>query len=273
MVPTSPLSLQDAIHWVDSESQDQETLVRLRAASALVEELADIGDAVLDFFVDRARHDGHSWSEIGVALGVSKQAAQQKHTARVSLGPNGPTFEQLTPRARSVVRGAERIARSWGHGYLGTEHLLVALYREPACVGAKVLVSSGLSQKRAESAVAERVGRGKGPLEGDLPYTPRALAVFTTALSSALARGHNYIGTEHLLLGLAQGEGIAAVVLRDGGLTPETVAREIEVKLARSVEARGPLEAIRKKTATTANASASASASKKATSARKARRR
>jgi ATP-dependent Clp protease ATP-binding subunit ClpC len=116
-------------------------------------------------------------------------------------------------------------------------------------------------------AVAERVGRGGEQVAGDLTYTPRALAVFSSALSSALAMGHNYIGTEHLLLGLARGDGVAAAVLRDGGLTQEMVAREIENKLARYVDAGAAAKGSPKRTAP------KPSASNKARPARKARRR
>jgi len=267
MVASSPVSLQDAIHWVDNEAQNPDTLVRLETASGLVQGLAEIGDAALGYFIDQARHDGHSWSEIGDALGVSKQAAQQKHMVRVSLGPNAPTFEHLTPRARSVVGEAEEIARNWGHGYVGTEHLLLALYREPKGIGAQVLVGSGLSEEGAESAVAQRVQRRTGRMEGDLTFTPRAIAALSGALSSALAINHNYIGTEHLLLGLVRGDGVAADVLRHGGLSQEIVAQGVADNLARYVDGRSAAKAPRKRTAT------KASASKKTAAATKARRR
>ena len=261
------MSLQDAISWVNDETQIPDTLVRLETASVLVQGLAEVGDAALGYFVDQARHDGHSWSEIGAALGVSKQAAQQKHMVRVSLGPNAPTLENLTPRARSVVSGAGEIARGWGHGYVGTEHVLLALYHEPKGIGAQVLVESGLSLERAQSAVAERVERGARRMEGDLPFTPRAIAVFSGALSSALAMKHNYIGTEHLLLGLVRGDGVAADVLRDGGLTQEAVARGVEGNLAQYVAARSIPKAPRKR------GPAKASATKKPATATKVRHR
>ena len=270
MVPSSPVSLQDAIRWVNDEAPNPDALARLQTASALVQGLADIGDAALGYFVDQARHDGRSWSEIGDALGVSKQAAQQKHTVRVSFGPNAPTFEHLTPRARRVVSEAEEIARSWGHGYVGTEHLLLALYREPEGIGAKVLVDAGLPHEGAESAVAARVQRGMGRMEGDLTFTPRAIAVLSGALSSALAMNHNYIGTEHLLLGLVRGDGVAAAVLRDGGLTRELVAQAVDAELARHVAGQSPTKAPRKRTA--AKSAASNKTKKTATTA-KARRR
>ena len=248
MVPSSPLSLQDAIRWVNDEAPNPDALARLQTASALVRGLADIGDAALGYFVDHARHDGRSWSEIGDALGVSKQAAQQKHTVRVSFGPNTPTFEHLTPRARRVVSEAEEIARSWGHGYVGTEHLLLALYREPAGIGAQVLVDSGLPHEGRVDGGGTRPTR-HGRMAGDLTFTPRAIAVLSGALSSALALNHNYIGTEHLLLGLVRGDGVAAAVLRDGGLTRESVAQAVDAELARYVAGQSPTKAPRERTA------------------------
>ncbi len=246
----SPLSLQDAIHWVDTEAKDPAPLTRLQTASVLVQGLAEVGDAALGYFVDQARHGGHSWSEIGDALGVSKQAAQQKHVVRLSLGPNAPTFEHLTPRARKVVTEAEGIARSWGHGYVGTEHLLLALYSEPEGVAAQVLVDLKFSRKRAESEVARHVERGSSETEVDLSFTPRVIAAFTDALSSALELNHNYIGTEHLLLGLARGDGVAAQVLRDSELTQDVLAREVSKKLAGYLEAGRAVKGPRKSAAT-----------------------
>src|SRR5580658_932934 len=137
MVPTP--TLQDVIHLVEADTEDAEPLSRLGTASVLVRNLTEVGDAALGYFVDQARHAGHSWSEIGEALGVSKQAAQQKHTVRLSLGLNTPTFERFSPRARNVLSAAEPIARQWGHGCIGTEHLLLALYREPEGVAAQIL--------------------------------------------------------------------------------------------------------------------------------------
>src|SRR5580692_4595706 len=148
MAPTP--SLQDVIHLVEADTDDEQPLSRLRVASAVVQNLTEIGDAALGYFVDQARHAGHSWSEIGEALGVSKQAAQQKQTVRLSLGLNAPTFERFTPRARNVVSAAEPVAREWGHGYIGTEHLLLALYREPDGVAARILNESKLTEQQAQ---------------------------------------------------------------------------------------------------------------------------
>ena len=231
MTPLLTLSLQDVIERVEAEAQDQ-PLRRLQTASALVGELAQIGDAVLGYFVDQARHAGHSWSEIGDALGVSKQAAQQRQTVRMSLGLNNPTFERLTYRARGVLDAAEPIARSWGHGYIGTEHLLLALYQQAEGVAAQILVECALPADKAEAAVLSRTERRPAAPEGKLPFTPKAIAVFNGALASAVEMGHDYIGTEHLLLGLARGNGIAADVLAGFGLTGESLALKVREKLA-----------------------------------------
>lgn len=234
MSPTP--SLQDVIHLVEADTQDDRPLSRLGVASALVQTLAEVGDAALGYFVDQARHAGHSWSEIGEALGVSKQAAQQKHTVRLSLGLNAPTFERFTPRARHVVSAAEPIARAHGHASIDTEHILLALYHEPEGLAAQILNHSDFPANRAKSAVDSRTERGPGSPKEEIPFTAKAIVVFRSALASALEMGHNYIGTEHLLLGLSRGEGLAAEVLEDAGLPRETLERKVTEKLADYVQ-------------------------------------
>jgi Clp amino terminal domain, pathogenicity island component len=245
MSPETSLSLQDVIQRVEAEADDQ-PLSRLQTASALVRELAEIGDAALGYFVDQARHAGHSWSEIGEALGVSKQAAQQKQTVRLSLGLNPQTLARFTDRARAVVAASEPIARKFGHGYIGTEHLLLALYQQPEGVAAQILVESGVSADNAEAAVARRIGPGSIVPEGKLPFTPRAMAVYNAALASAVEMGHNYIGTEHLLVGLARGTGVAAEVLAEFGLTEVNLVQKVRTKLVGYLEVRGQPRATEK---------------------------
>ena len=121
-------SLPEVIHLVEAEAADSSPLASLQTASSLVRELTEVGDATLGYFVDQARHAGHSWSDIGEALGVSKQAAQQRHTVPLPPDLSAPTFSPFTPRALSVVTAAEKVARDRGHSYIGTEHLLLALY-------------------------------------------------------------------------------------------------------------------------------------------------
>ena len=224
-------SLPEVIHLIETESDDPTALGRLRAASDVAGRLAGVGDAALGYFVDQARHAGHSWSEIGTALGVTKQAAQQKHTVRPA--PAVDVFERATPRARNAVGDAAPIARGRGHDQIGTEHLLLALYRDPDSIAAQILAESGLSEDAAAAAVEERAGCGGGAPDGELPFSPQARTVFSAALAAATDLGHNYIGTEHLLLGLARTDGLAREILSGAGLTPEALSRSVTEKLAR----------------------------------------
>ena len=225
-------SLQQLIHLVEDETEDSSPLGRLRAASGLAVHLAEVGDAALGYFVDQARHAGHSWSQIGDALGVSKQAAQQKHTVRQAAGLDEPGFERFTLRARHAVSDAELVAREWGHDYVGTEHLLLSLYRDPHGLAALVLVESGLSEDQATEAVARRVGRGGGARAGKLPFTPKATGVLDAARSAAVDLGHGHVGTEHLLIGLDRVDGVAREVLARAGLTRELIDERVAAKLA-----------------------------------------
>jgi ATP-dependent Clp protease ATP-binding subunit ClpC len=123
-------------------------------------------------------------------------------------------FERFTDSARHVVVLAQEHARLLGHNYVGTEHLLLGLTHDDEGAGGKVLRSFGLSQQEVRAEVELRIGQGADVPAGEFPLTPRAKKVLELALREALSLGHNYIGTEHLLLALIrEGEGVAAHVL------------------------------------------------------------
>ena len=123
-------------------------------------------------------------------------------------------FERFTDQARRVVVLAQEEARLLDHGYIGTEHLLLGLIHEGEGVAARVLERLEISLLKVRSEVEEIIGRGGSAPVGHIPFTPRAKKVLEMSLREALALGHNYIGTEHMLLGLVrEGEGVAAVVL------------------------------------------------------------
>ncbi len=123
-------------------------------------------------------------------------------------------FERFTDRARRVVALAQEEARMLNHNYIGTEHLLLGLIRESEGVAAKALESLGISLEAVRQQVKEIIGRGQQAPSGHIPFTPRAKKVLELSLREADGLGHNYIGTEHLLLGLIrEGSGVAAQVL------------------------------------------------------------
>ena len=127
-------------------------------------------------------------------------------------------FERFTDRARRVVVLAQDEARGLKHNYIGTEHLLLGLITEGEGVAAKALETMGIKGDAVRKSVIEIIGEGEKPVEGHIPFTPRAKRVFELSLREALQLGHNYIGTEHLLLGLLkEGEGVAAQVLTKQG--------------------------------------------------------
>ena len=123
-------------------------------------------------------------------------------------------FERFSDRARRVVVLAQEESRRLNHNYIGTEHLLLGLTSEREGVAAQVLLSLGVSLDAVRTQVEEIIGRGDDSPAGHIPFTPRSKKVLELSLREALALGHNYIGTEHILLGLIrEGEGVAAQVL------------------------------------------------------------
>jgi len=125
-----------------------------------------------------------------------------------------PMFERFTDRARAVVVGAQDEARALRQSYIGTEHILLGLLREGEGVAAKTLQALGISLETVRQQVEEIIGQGQQALSGHIPFTPRAKKSLELSLREALQLGHNYIGTEHILLGLIrEGDGVAAQVL------------------------------------------------------------
>jgi ATP-dependent Clp protease ATP-binding subunit ClpA len=144
-------------------------------------------------------------------------------------------FQRFTDRARRVVHLAQEEARLLRHNYVGTEHLLLGLLYEGEGIAARALGSLGISLEAVRARVEEIIGRGQTTPSGHIPFTPRAKKVLELSLREALQFGHNYIGTEHLLLGLLrEGEGVAAQVLAGFG-TDHARVRELVQELLTDV--------------------------------------
>ncbi len=145
-------------------------------------------------------------------------------------------FEKFSERARRVLTIAQEEARQMNHSYIGTEHILLGLAREEEGVAAKVLTNLGVSLNKIRSAVEFISGRGERPSTGETGLTPRAKRVIELAIDEARQLGHNYIGTEHLLLGLLrEGEGVASGVLDSLGITLERARAETAQVLSQGV--------------------------------------
>jgi len=137
-------------------------------------------------------------------------------------------FERFTDRARRVVVLAQEEARMLNHNYIGTEHILLGLIHEGEGVAAKALESMDISLEAVRAQVEEIIGQGQQAPSGHIPFTPRAKKVLELSLREALQLGHNYIGTEHILLGLIrEGEGVAAQVLVKLGADLNRVRQQV----------------------------------------------
>src|SRR5438132_636483 len=152
-------------------------------------------------------------------------------------------FERFTDRARRVVVLAQEEARMLSHNYIGTEHILLGLIHEGDGIAAKALESLGISLEGVRAQVEEIIGQGQQAPSGHIPFTPRAKKVLELSLREALQLGHNYIGTEHILLGLIrEGEGVAAQVLQKLGADLNRVRQQV-IQLLSGYQGKEPASA------------------------------
>src|SRR5437899_5215717 len=150
-------------------------------------------------------------------------------------------FERFTERARRVIILAQEEAKRLNHSAVGTEHILLGIVREGEGVASKVLESLNISPERVRAEIESAIGRGERTPHEEVTFTPRAKKVLELALDEARRLGHNYIGTEHLLLGLIrEGEGVAARVLDSLGVELSKVRTAVEFIIGRGDSTTAP---------------------------------
>jgi hypothetical protein len=187
------MDLQKLIEQIDADLPDADTLAKIGEAQRRARALNDVGDQLVDHYVAQARAGGASWSQIGDALGVSKQAAQQRRA--------GGQFERFTGRARNLVVVAQDHARRLRHPAVTTEHLLLAMI-ESAGIAAMVIGKLAGPLETVAEAVTANLVPGTGAQPVHVPFADDCKRVLDETLDQALGLGHNYIGTEHILLGI-----------------------------------------------------------------------
>lgn len=220
-------NLQELIDVVRADAPAGDALDQLAQASRTVAGLEEVGDALLGYFVDQCRRSGRSWSEISASLGVSKQAAHKRFSV------SAPTFERFTERARAVLSGAADQARSLGSGSIGPEHLLLALFEPADALAAQVLAEAGIMRAVCEEQVLAHAKAGARPDAGGPGFSPQALEVLRGAVEEALRLGHNYVGTEHLLLALfGNPDDLAAKVLAGLSIRHDDMRSRLTERLA-----------------------------------------
>ena len=197
---------------------------------------------VADWLAPRLRPSdraGASAGEAQIRRGSARLLSERLKRATVRAQPAG-RLRRFTDRARRVVRLAQEEALLLRHGYVGTEHLLLGLLYEGEGVAARALESLEISLEEVRTRVEGIIGRGQDPPAGQIPFTPQAKKVLELSLREALALGHHYIGTEHLLLGLlTEGESTAAQVLARLGAGHARVRERVLAVLAVGCESAG----------------------------------
>jgi len=228
-----PVSLDNLIAFVRALQPDGGPLENLADAMTVSARLDEQSDALIGYFVDQARRSGASWSQIGAGLGVTKQAAQQRFVSRWESAE----FSRFTARARNVLAAARQIAGLGGAEQVDARHLAAGLLSEPDGVAAKIIHAAGLTDEQVTTALGVPAAAGPGDADPaalrQLRFTAAGRSALRHTLEAVISLGHNYIGTEHLLLGILDTDGDAATTLAGLGLTVEVARQKLGDEFAR----------------------------------------
>jgi len=236
MSPTP--NLQDLIQSVRNETVGGDPLVQLAKAAEYAADLSGLGDQLLDHFVFQGRQAGMSWSELSTVLGVSKQAVHKRFTGTM------PNFHRFTDKARSVSQETIELARSLGHSNVATEHLLVALFEPADSLAALTLAGLGLQREAVLERLLEHRPRTDEAITGAIPFTANAKGVLRGAVDESIDLNHNYIGTEHILLGTyREPDYTSARILTELGVQKEALRSTLLEILERFMRERAALKA------------------------------
>ncbi|MGH3920337.1 MAG: Clp protease N-terminal domain-containing protein [Pseudonocardiaceae bacterium] len=201
---TNPVRLDELIEAIKKVHPD--TLDQLSNAMLVADHLGDVADHLIGHFVDQARRSGASWTDIGRSMGVTKQAARKRFVPKDSgsdLDPN-QGFNRFTERARNVVMAAQNEARAAGNDEIRPEHLVLGLLTEPDALAAKAIVEQGVALKHVRDTVAGALPTAADQVPDLIPFDASARKALELSFREALRLGHNYIGTEHILLALLE---------------------------------------------------------------------
>jgi hypothetical protein len=247
MTTSFPVPLDNLISYVKAQQRQDTPLDDLAAAVALADRLDEQGDALIGHFVDQARRSGASWSQIGASMGVSKQAAQKRFVPRwdgSEMIPEGQLFSRFTLRARNVIAMAQAIV---GSADVSAHAIVVGLLSEPDGLAARVIHKLGVTDQVVETVFELQLVQGRPDADPvalrQISFADDATALLRGTLKAVLRLGHNYVGTEHLLLGALFAAGSAATKLAALGVTVEGVEAGIATELAHIQASRGGAQA------------------------------
>ena len=193
--------LDDLIAGVEGAHSDP--LDRVASAVLVGEALGETADHLIGHFVDRARRAGASWTDIGRSMGVSKQAVQKRFVRK----DPAQDFTRFTPRARNAVVAAQNEARAAGNGEIGPEHLVLGLLAAPEGLAVLALANQGVTVDALRDAATAALRPASDDLPALIPFDGRAKKALELTFREALRLGHDFVGTEHILLALLEVEG------------------------------------------------------------------
>ncbi|MFG2809768.1 Clp protease N-terminal domain-containing protein [Streptomyces massasporeus] len=233
---TSSIRLDDLIAAI--KKVHEEPLDQLQDAVIAADHLGDVADHLIGHFVDQARRSGASWTDIGKSMGVTRQAAQKRFVPKESadLDPS-QGFSRYTVRARNAVMTAHSESKAARNAEGVPEHLVLGLLAEPEGLAAKAIVEQGVPLDTVRAAATAALPPAVDEVPELVPYGQAAKKVLELTFREALRLGHNYIGTEHILLALLEhenGEG----VLSGLGIGKEQTERYVAAVLEKIVQAQ-----------------------------------
>jgi Clp amino terminal domain, pathogenicity island component len=230
---TSAVRLDDLITLVKTRHPDGDALERLGDAVAVGEHLGEVADHLIGHFVDQARRAGASWTDIGRHMGVTKQAVQKRFVPRAE---GARDFARFTDKARRAVVEAQAAARRTRQEQIAPEHLVLGLLTEPTALAATTLTALGVDLDVLRDRVEAGMVASDAELGEQIPFSGPAKKVLELVFREALRLGHNYVGTEHLLLGLLADDEIPAAQLI--GVTHAAAEEHITAAVAALLAAR-----------------------------------
>ncbi|MGW4748097.1 Clp protease N-terminal domain-containing protein [Streptomyces sp. NPDC004290] len=237
--PKIPVRLDELIEAIKKVHPD--ALEQLSGAVIAADHLGDVADHLIGHFVDQARRSGASWTDIGRSMGVTRQAAQKRFVPKgpddAQMDPNAG-FSRFTPRARKVVVVSQEEARAASHAEIVPAHLALGLLADPESLAMRWLTGHGVTEEAVREAVAPALPPRSETVPALIPFDADSKKVLELTFREALRLGHDYVGTEHILLALLEQED-GRGVLSGLGLDKATTEREI-AELVASVTIEAP---------------------------------
>ncbi|WP_103532895.1 Clp protease N-terminal domain-containing protein [Streptomyces sp. SM11] len=238
-LPATPsVRLDDLIEVIKKSNSD--ALEQLSGAVIAADHLGDVADHLIGHFVDQARRSGASWTDIGRSMGVTRQAAQKRFVPKKGDGASdldpSQGFGRFTQRARNVVMAAHNEARAARHAEILPAHLVLGLLAEPASIAARVLAGREVTPDALRTAATAALPAASAEVPELIPYDADSRKVLELTFREALRLGHNYVGTEHILLALLESEG-GSGVLSGLGVEKEAASAAVDAAVTEAAAA------------------------------------